>query len=192
MEWMEVKRVCWRRFAVFARFYCIMMNIRVDWTDKASACSVRKVIDIVYACSSSRQPVHAIRRPYRDLVYVLNVAYMLAAPLLGWARPCRPKRPAHGALKNPDHHGCKHKRWERNQQHEAGGLNSGSPANVRVHAAIDATSVHQITSAQVITDLQTAVKELLENSLDAGATSIGGLLSTQRACLSLSLTFILT
>jgi DNA mismatch repair protein PMS2 len=38
--------------------------------------------------------------------------------------------------------------------------------------AIDRTSVHQITSGQVIVDLQTAVKELLENSFDAGATSV--------------------
>jgi DNA mismatch repair protein PMS2 len=39
--------------------------------------------------------------------------------------------------------------------------------------AIDKTSIHRITSGQVVIDLQTAVKELVENSVDAGATNIG-------------------
>lgn len=39
--------------------------------------------------------------------------------------------------------------------------------------AIDSHSVHRITSGQVVIDLQTAVKELVENSLDADSTSIG-------------------
>ncbi|WWC66317.1 uncharacterized protein I206_100218 [Kwoniella pini CBS 10737] len=38
--------------------------------------------------------------------------------------------------------------------------------------AIDTESVHRIHSGQVILDLQGAIKELVENSLDAGATSI--------------------
>ncbi|KAF9051593.1 hypothetical protein BJ165DRAFT_1449908 [Panaeolus papilionaceus] len=38
--------------------------------------------------------------------------------------------------------------------------------------AIDSTSVHQITSGQVVVDVQTAIKELVENSIDAGATNI--------------------
>ncbi|KAM5530133.1 hypothetical protein V8D89_016211 [Ganoderma adspersum] len=37
---------------------------------------------------------------------------------------------------------------------------------------LDAASVHKISSGQVVVDLQTAVKELVENSLDAGSTSI--------------------
>ncbi|KAI8855282.1 hypothetical protein BC829DRAFT_4331 [Chytridium lagenaria] len=38
--------------------------------------------------------------------------------------------------------------------------------------AIDKTSVHRICSGQVILDLATAVKEIVENSLDAGATMV--------------------
>lgn len=37
---------------------------------------------------------------------------------------------------------------------------------------IDKLSIHRITSGQVVIDLQTAVKELVENSLDAGATNL--------------------
>ncbi|KAF9959539.1 Mismatch repair endonuclease pms2 [Modicella reniformis] len=37
--------------------------------------------------------------------------------------------------------------------------------------AIDKESVHMICSGQVVLDMATAVKELLENNLDAGSTS---------------------
>ena len=37
---------------------------------------------------------------------------------------------------------------------------------------IDKAAVHRICSGQVILDLATGVKELLENAIDAGATSI--------------------
>ncbi|NXL90121.1 PMS2 endonuclease, partial [Alectura lathami] len=49
-------------------------------------------------------------------------------------------------------------------------LSSSEPA--RAIRAIERRSVHQICSGQVVLNLGTAVKELVENSLDAGATSI--------------------
>ncbi len=39
-------------------------------------------------------------------------------------------------------------------------------------AAVPEATVHRIASGQVILDLATAVKELLENALDAGATNV--------------------
>ncbi|NXF01239.1 PMS2 endonuclease, partial [Smithornis capensis] len=47
-----------------------------------------------------------------------------------------------------------------------------SPQPARAIRAIDRKSVHRICSGQVVLNLGTAVKELVENSLDAGATNI--------------------
>jgi len=41
---------------------------------------------------------------------------------------------------------------------------------------IQTATIHQICSGQVVLDLATAVKELIENSLDAGADNIGNYL----------------
>lgn len=44
--------------------------------------------------------------------------------------------------------------------------------NDRKIKAIQSSSVHQITSGQVVIDLASGVKELVENSIDANATSV--------------------
>jgi DNA mismatch repair protein PMS2 len=46
------------------------------------------------------------------------------------------------------------------------------PANKEIKA-IDKHSVHRICSGQVVLSMAIAAKELIENSLDAGATSVG-------------------
>lgn len=46
----------------------------------------------------------------------------------------------------------------------------GAPGNAI--QSIDKESISRICSGQVVVDLSNAVKELVENSLDAGATSV--------------------
>lgn len=46
------------------------------------------------------------------------------------------------------------------------------PAIAPIIRPIDSASIHRICSGQVILDLSTAVKELVENSLDAAATFV--------------------
>lgn len=47
--------------------------------------------------------------------------------------------------------------------------------------AIDGRTVERIAAGQVITDLASAIKELVENALDADATSIGIKLKSHKA-----------
>jgi hypothetical protein len=66
--------------------------------------------------------------------------------------------------------GNEHNLYKGEPRHSTFISDDASPGSIK---AIDGTSVHKITSGQVVVDLQTAVKEMVENSLDAGATTIG-------------------
>jgi DNA mismatch repair protein PMS2 len=57
--------------------------------------------------------------------------------------------------------------------------------------SIDSQSIHRITSGQVVIDLQTATKELVENALDAGATNIGSYFIVVLSPMALQLTRVL-
>ena len=54
----------------------------------------------------------------------------------------------------------------------AGPSTQAATSSSNVIRPIPSTDVHRITSGQVVLDLQTAVKELIENALDASATNI--------------------
>ncbi|PWN40988.1 DNA mismatch repair protein MutL [Ceraceosorus guamensis] len=56
--------------------------------------------------------------------------------------------------------------------HEASSSSSALQRDPSAIQAIPRSAVHQITSGQVVLDLQGALKELIENALDAGATNI--------------------
>ena len=50
--------------------------------------------------------------------------------------------------------------------------NLATTAKANVIKAVDKTTIHKICSGQVVLSLSTAVKELVENSIDAGARNI--------------------
>ena len=52
-------------------------------------------------------------------------------------------------------------------------LDCRAPMEAGSIKAIDKGSVHRICSGQVVLTLATAVKELVENSIDAGASIVG-------------------
>jgi hypothetical protein len=52
-------------------------------------------------------------------------------------------------------------------------INLNLPMEAGSIKAIDKGSVHRICSGQVVLTLATAVKELVENSIDAGASIVG-------------------
>ena len=60
--------------------------------------------------------------------------------------------------------------WHTQRRRALAAMDSDEPVG-RIKA-ISKQDTHRICSGQVILDLATAVKELIENALDAGATSI--------------------
>ncbi len=58
------------------------------------------------------------------------------------------------------------------QEEEPAAAQDDEPQQTGTIKRIAASATHRICSGQVIVDLATAVKELVENALDAGSTSI--------------------
>ncbi|CEH11845.1 DNA mismatch repair protein-MLH2/PMS1/Pms2 family [Ceraceosorus bombacis] len=94
-----------------------------------------------------------------------------------WDPHSRPSRARSAASSRPAHHSepseveqTEETSWQ--TAHEASTSSSALQRDPSAIQAIPRSAVHRITSGQVVLDLQGALKELIENALDAGATNI--------------------
>ena len=103
----------------------------------------------------------------RICLYLQSLA---ACPLPGVRLSAKGACPRHRAFKRAGRRF--RRRPPRARRGVQGILAAMTPRPAPCIAAIDQGTVHRICSGQVILDLATAVKELVENALDAGATAI--------------------